>query len=67
MLTGIDEGRLQIRNSVKLRPFSGASTENIRSYLKPLLNKESSFIILRIGTNDSIENGIVQAQLFQES
>ena len=34
MLTGIDEGRLQIRNSVKLRPFTGASTEETRSYLK---------------------------------
>ena len=58
MLTGIDEGRLQIRNSVKLRPFSGASTEDMRSYLKPLLNKDPSVVILHVGTNDSTENGI---------
>ena len=58
MLTGIDEGRLQIRNNVKLRPFSGASTEDMRSYLKPLLNKDPSVVILHVGTNDFTENGI---------
>ena len=58
MLTGIYEGRLQIRNSVKLRPFSGAPKEDMRSYVIPLLNKEPSVIIRHVGTNDSTENGI---------
>ena len=50
MLTGIDERRMQTRNNVKLRPFSGASTEDMRSYLKPLMNKEPSVVILHAGT-----------------
>ena len=58
MLTGIDEGRLQARHNVKLRPFSGASTEDMTSYLKPLMNKEPSVVILHVGTNDATENGI---------
>ena len=64
--TGIDEGRLQILNSVKLRSFSGASTEDMRSCLKPLLNQNPFVLILHDGTNDSTENRI-DSDLFQES
>ena len=35
-----------------VKSFSGASTEDIEDYLKPLLRKESENLILHIGTND---------------
>ena len=58
MLIGIDEERLQTRNDAKLRPFSGASTEDIASYLKSLMNKEPSVVIFHVGINDTTEHGI---------
>ena len=65
MLTGIDEGRLHTRNSVTLRPFSRASTEeDMSTYLTSLLNTEASVIILHVGTNDSTENGIDSDAIF---
>ena len=58
MLTGVDEGRLQTRDNLKIRPFSGASTEDMKSYLETLMNKEPSVVILYDGPNDAPENGI---------
>ena len=58
MLNGIEESRLQMKFDVKLRAFSGANTEDMHSYLKPLLKKEPTTVILHIGTNDATENGI---------
>ena len=58
MLNGIEESKLQMKFDVKLRAFSGANTEDMHSYLKPLLKKEPTTVILHIGTNDSTENGI---------
>ena len=58
MLNGIEGAKLQTRHNVKVRPFSGATTEDMRSYLLPLLKKEPATVILHIGTNDATENGI---------
>ena len=58
MLNGIEETKLQMKFDVKLRAFSGATTEDMHSYLKPLLKKEPTTVILHIGTNDATENGI---------
>ena len=58
MLNGIEESKLQMKFNVKLRAFSGATTEDMHSYLKPLLKKEPTTVILHIGTNDATENGI---------
>ena len=58
MLNGIEEAKLQTRHNVKVRPFSGATTEDMRSYLLPLLKKEPTTVILHIGTNDATENGM---------
>ena len=63
MLNGIEESKLQMKCDVKLRAFSGATTEDMHSYLKPLLKKEPSTVILHIGTNDATENGIDSDQL----
>ena len=37
---------------VKVFSFSGATTEGIKSYLVPLIEKKPDHIILNIGTND---------------
>ena len=42
---------------VKLKAFFGATTEDMHSYLKPLL-KEPTTVVLHIGTNDATKSGI---------
>ena len=37
---------------VKVFTFSGATTEDVRSYLVPLIKKKPGHIILNIGTDD---------------
>ena len=58
MLNNIDESKLQMKCDVKVRPFSGATTEDMHSYLKPLLKKGPTTVFLHIGTNDATANGI---------
>ena len=38
--------------SVKIRSFPGASTEDMKDFIKPLLNREPSHIVLHVGTNN---------------
>ena len=54
ILTGIDEKRLSNKNQlVKVRDFRGATIDDLKHHLVPLLKKEPDNIILHIGTNDS--------------
>ena len=47
------KGWLMSRNkSVKVRSFSGATTEDMESYLIPLMNKKPDHILLHLGTNN---------------
>ena len=49
--------------SVKIRSFPGASTEDMTDFIKPLLNREPSHIVLHVGTNnlaDHSPNQIVE-------
>ena len=39
-------------NRVKVRSFSGANTDEMQHFLKPLLDREPSHVILHCGTND---------------
>ena len=55
MLWGVDEKRLSKKNIVKVRPFSGARVTDMNDYLKPLLKKHPSKIILHVGTNDAAD------------
>ena len=41
---------------VQLTAFSGATTDDTHSYLKPLLMKEPTTVVLHIGTNNATEN-----------
>ena len=38
--------------SVKIRSFPGASTEDMKDFIKPLLNRDPSHIVLHVGTNN---------------
>lgn len=54
ILTGIDERKLSNPNQlVKVRDFRGASIDDLKHHLVPLLKKEPEHIILHVGTNDS--------------
>ena len=54
MIHGLEEHRLKKYN-VKVRSFPGARIDDMYDYLKPLIKKEPSAIILHIGTNDSTD------------
>ena len=38
--------------SVKVHSFSGATTEDMESYLIPLINKKPDHVLLHVGTNN---------------
>ena len=56
ILTGIDEKRLSRNNNqvVKVRDFRGATIDDLKHHLVPLLKKKPEHIILHIGTNDAV-------------
>ena len=52
ILWGVDEAKLE-RYNAKVRAFKGARVDDMYDYLKPLLAKKPSFVILHVGTNDA--------------
>ena len=57
MLNNIDEGRLSKRDRrVKVRPFPGANTEDLKHYIKPIATRKPNIIIVHRGTNDLKDN-----------
>ena len=52
ILSGVEESKLQ-RYSAKVRAFSGARIDDMYDYLKPLLSKMPTNVILHVGTNDA--------------
>ena len=56
MLNGVDERSLSNNGLVKVRSFSGSTISDLQNYyMKPLLRKKPTKIILHIGTNDVTE------------
>ena len=55
MLEHIDETRMSRKFKVKVRPFSGAKTEDMLDYLVPLPEKMSDYVILHVGTSNAID------------
>ena len=53
MLGGIVESRIGPRRNIKVRSFPGATIADMHHYIKPLLLKSPSRIILHVGTNDA--------------
>ena len=54
IIHGLNEKKLK-KYSAKVRSFPGATIDDFYDYLKPLLKKKPSHIILHIGTNDAIK------------
>ena len=52
LISGIEQRRLSSRNRIKVRPFSGATVEDMKSYITPLLKKNPRIIMLEIATNN---------------
>ena len=42
--------------SVKIRFFPGASTEDMKDFIKPLLNRDPSHSVLHVGTNNLVDH-----------
>ena len=53
MLGGIQEAKMAPRNNVKVRSFPGATIFDMKDYLRPLLRKKPSRILIHVGTNDA--------------
>ena len=58
ILYGTDEKKICQNGSVKVRVFPGATIEDLKDYyIKPLLRKQPSKVILHVGTNNaSVKN-----------
>ena len=60
MVNGLDGNGVSSKvNQVNVRSFSGATSEDMVDYCKPLVNKKPDILILHVGTNDltkKIEN-----------
>ena len=54
MIPGTDEKRLSKKYTVKVRPFPGASANDMHHYLRPLLQKCPDTIILHVDTNNCV-------------
>ena len=54
MMNQIDENRLSKKFNVKVRCFSECLVNDMYDYLAPLLKKEPDYVILHVGTNDSV-------------
>ena len=56
MLEGIDERKMSSKRLIKVRKFPGATIDDMRHYLIPILEKKPDHIILHVGTNDTINH-----------
>ena len=54
MVAGINEKRSSKKYPVKVRPFPGASANDMHHYLRPLLQKCPDTVILHVGTNNCV-------------
>ena len=52
IISGIEERRLK-KYKAKVRAFPGSTVSDMHDYLKPLLKKKPTYLILQIGSNDS--------------
>ena len=54
VISGIDEKKLSKKYPVNIRPFPGASADDMHHYLRSLLQKCSDTTILHVGTNNLV-------------
>ena len=56
MLGGVQERLIGPRGNIKVRSFPGASSNDMKDYIRPLLRKCPDRIVLHVGTNDAIQS-----------
>ena len=54
MLNGVEERKMP--SYVKVRNFPGSTVRDMYDYVKPLLRKRPSHVILNVGTNDAVNS-----------
>ena len=54
LLNNIEERRLSKKFNVKVRAFPGADVRDMYDFLEPLIKKRPKYVILHIGSNDSV-------------
>ena len=54
MLNGVEERKMP--SNVKVRNFPGSTVKDMHDYVKPLLRKKPSHVILHVGTNDAVNS-----------
>ena len=52
MVKGLNGWMMSRKNNVKVHSFSGATTEDMTDFLKPLFKKKPAHLIIHAGTND---------------
>ena len=52
ILNGISEYGLNKNHDVKVRPHSGATSQDIKDHIKPIIRRKPDLIIIHAGTND---------------
>ena len=52
ILNGISEYGLNKSHDVKVRPHSGATSQDIKDHIKPIIRRKPDLIIIHAGTND---------------
>ena len=53
IISGINKKCFEGPNYIKVRSFPGATIADMKDYLKPLLRKNPTTLILHVGTNDA--------------
>ena len=56
MVKGLNGWMMSRKNNVKVHSFSGATTEDMTDFLKPLFKKKPAHLIIQAGTNDLAYN-----------
>ena len=52
--TGVEERKMP--SNAKVRNFSGSTIRDMYDYVKPVLRKRQSYVILHVGTNDAVDS-----------
>ena len=56
ILNGIEEKGLSKKHRVRVRPHSGANSEDLTDHIKPIIRRKPDALIIHIGTNDLTSN-----------
>ena len=59
MISNIDENTLSRRYQTKVRSFQGSTIKDLHDYIKPLLKKKPDKIVLVIGTNEMVNEKLL--------